>query len=85
MIVSLKKKKRIWLGARISSTRSIIEVEFDKEMENIEKVLNLFDRQSDIRFNVFQSKNHMNLFIENISEIKKIFNSNDDFSYHYPQ
>ena len=47
-------------------------------MENIEKVLNLFDRQSDIRFNVFQSKNHMNLFIENISEIKKIFNNNDD-------
>ena len=72
-------------GARISSTGSIVEVEFDKEMENIEKVLNLFDRQYDIRFNVFQSKNHMNLFIENISEIKKIFNSNDDFSYHYPQ
>src|SRR5918994_1007749 len=42
-----------------------------------EKVLDLFDRQSDIRFNIFQSKNHMNLFIENISEIKKIFNSTD--------
>jgi hypothetical protein len=25
----------------------------------------------------------MNLFIENISEIKKMFNSNDDISYHY--
>ena len=46
-------------------------------MENIEKVLDLFDRQSDIRFNIFQSKNHMNLFIENISEIKKIFSSNE--------
>jgi hypothetical protein len=40
--------------------------------------LNLFDRQSDIRFNIFQSKNHTNLFLENISEIKKIFDSNDD-------
>ena len=60
-------------GARISLTGSILEVEFDKEIENIEKVLDLFDRESDIRFNIFQSKNHMNLFIENISEIKKIF------------
>ena len=53
-------------GARISLTGSIIDVEFDKEMENIEKILELFDRESDIRFNIFQSKNHMNLFIENI-------------------
>jgi hypothetical protein len=50
MIVSLKNKKRIWPGARIPST------EFDKEIENIEKVLNLFDKQSDIRFNVFNQK-----------------------------
>ena len=64
-------------GARISLTGSILEVELDKEMENIEKILELFDRQSDIRFNIFQSKNHMNLFIENISEIKKIFSNND--------
>jgi hypothetical protein len=60
-------------GARISLTGSILDVEFDKEMENIEKVFNLFEKQSNIRFNIFQSKNHMNLFIENISEIKKIF------------
>src|SRR5215204_1909921 len=73
-----QEEKENLAGARISLTGSILEVEFDKEMENIEKVLDLFDRQSDIRFNIFQSKNHMNLFIENISEIKKIFNSNDD-------
>jgi hypothetical protein len=54
MIVSLNKKKRISPGARISSTGSIVELEFDKEMENIEIVLNLFDRQSDSRFTVFQ-------------------------------
>ena len=64
-------------GARISLTGSILDVEFDKEIENIEKILELFDRESDIRFNIFQSKNHMNLFIENISEIKKIFGSGD--------
>ena len=73
-----KEEKENLAGARISLTGSILDVEFDKEMENIEKVLDLFDSQSDIRFNIFQSKNHMNLFIENISEIKKIFNSNDD-------
>jgi hypothetical protein len=73
-----QEEKENLAGARISLTGSILEVEFDKEIENIEKVLDLFDRQSDIRFNIFQSKNHMNLFIENISEIKKIFNSNDD-------
>lgn len=56
MIVSLNKKKRIQPGARISSTGSIVEVEFDKEMENIEIVLNPFDKQSDSRFKVFQSK-----------------------------
>ncbi|HEX2408154.1 MAG TPA: hypothetical protein VHJ38_13200 [Nitrososphaeraceae archaeon] len=72
-----QEEKENLAGARISLTGSILEVEFDKEIENIEKVLELFDRQSDIRFNIFQSKNHMNLFIENISEIKKIFNSND--------
>jgi hypothetical protein len=73
-----EEEKENLSGARISLTGSILEIEFDKEMENIEKVLNLFDRQPDIRFNIFQSKNHMNLFIENISEIKKIFNRNDD-------
>jgi hypothetical protein len=72
-----QEEKENLAGARISLTGSILEVEFDKEIENIEKVLDLFDRQSDIRFNIFQSKSHMNLFIENISEIKKIFNSND--------
>jgi len=72
-----QEEKENLAGARISLTGSILEVEFDKEMENIEKVMELFDRQSDIRFNLFQSKNHMNLFIENISEIKRIFNSND--------
>ena len=71
-----QEEKENLAGARISLTGSILEVEFDKEIENIEKVLELFDRQSDIRFNIFQSKNHMNLFIENISEIKKIFSSN---------
>jgi hypothetical protein len=70
-----QEEKENLVGARISLTGSILDVEFDKEMENIEKVLDLFDRESDIRFNIFQSKNHMNLFIENISEIRKIFNS----------
>ena len=69
-------------GARISLTGSIIDVEFDKEMENIEKILELFDRESDIRFNIFQSKNHMNLFIENISEIKKIFGPDSQIVTH---
>ena len=72
-----QEEKENLTGARISLTGSILEVEFDKEMENIEKILELFDRQSDIRFNIFQSKNHMNLFIENISEIKKILSNND--------
>ena len=72
-----QEEKENLAGARISLTGSILDVEFDKEMENIEKVLDLFDRQSDIRFNIFQSKNHMNLFIENLSEIKKIFSSNE--------
>jgi hypothetical protein len=72
-----QEEKENLIGARISLTGSILNVEFDKEMENIEKVFDLFDRQSDIRFNIFQSKHHMNLFIENISDIKKIFNSSD--------
>src|SRR5687768_10215068 len=70
-----QEEKENLAGARISLTGSMLDVEFDKEMENIEKVFELFDRESDIRFNIFQSKNHMNLFIENISEIKKIFSN----------
>ena len=69
-------EKEMINGARISLTGSILDVEFDKEMENIEKIFDLFDRESDIRFNIFQSKNHIKLFIENISDIKKIL-SND--------
>jgi hypothetical protein len=77
-----QKEKENLAGARISLTGSIIDVEFDKEMENIEKILELFDRESDIRFNIFQSKNHMNLFIENISEIKKIFGADSQIVTH---
>ena len=77
-----QEEKENLAGARISLTGSIIDVEFDKEMENIEKILELFDRESDIRFNIFQSKNHMNLFIENISEIKKIFDANSQIVTH---
>ncbi len=69
-------EKEMVTGARISLTGSILDVEFDKEIENIEKIFDLFDRESDIRFNIFQSKNHIKLFIENISDIKKIL-SND--------
>ena len=69
-------EKEMINGARISLTGSILDVEFDKEIENIEKIFDLFDRESDIRFNIFQSKNHIKLFIENISDIKKIL-SND--------
>ena len=78
--ITQDEKENFFAGARISLTGSILDVEFDKEMENIEKILELFDRESDIKFNIFQSKNHMNLFIENIREIKKIFHSNDDDS-----
>lgn len=69
-------EKEMITGARISLTGSILDVEFDKEMENIEKIFDLFDRESDIRFIIFQSKNHIKLFIENISDIKKTL-SND--------
>lgn len=69
-------EKEMITGARLSLTGSILDVEFDKEMENIEKIFDLFDRESDIRFNIFQSKNHIKLFIENISDVKKIL-SND--------
>ena len=77
-----QEEKENLAGARISLTGSILDVEFDKEMENIEKILELFDRESDIRFNIFQSKNHMNLFIENISEIKKIFGDDSQIVTH---
>jgi hypothetical protein len=70
-----QEEKETLMGARISLTGSMLDVEFDKEIENIEKVFELFDRESDIRFNIFQSKNHMNLFIENLTEIKKIFSN----------
>src|ERR671911_400709 len=70
-----QEEKENMAGARISLTGSILDVEFDKEMENIEKIFDLFDRESDIRFNIFQSKNHIKLFIENISDIKKILNN----------
>jgi hypothetical protein len=77
-----QEEKENLAGARISLTGSIIDVEFDKEMENIEKILELFDKESDIKFNIFQSRNHMNLFIENINEIKKIFGANSQIVTH---
>ena len=49
-----QEEKENLTGARISLTGSMLDVEFDKEIENIEKVFELFDRESDIRFNIFQ-------------------------------
>ena len=72
----IQNEKENIIGARISLTGSILDVEFDKEIENIDKIFDLFQRESDIRFNIFQSKNHIKLFIENISEIKKILSNN---------
>ena len=60
-------------GARISLTGSILDVDFGMEIENMERILDLFDKDSDIRFNIFQTKNHIKLFVENINEMKKIF------------
>jgi hypothetical protein len=73
---TIQNEKENLIGARISLTGSILDVEFDKEIENIDKIFDLFQRESDIRFNIFQSKNHIKLFIENISEIKKILSNN---------
>jgi hypothetical protein len=39
-----KEEKENLADVRISLTGSILDVEFDKEIENIEKVLDLFDR-----------------------------------------
>jgi hypothetical protein len=72
----IQNEKENIIGARISLTGSILDVEFDKEIENIDKIFDLFQRESDIKFNIFQSKNHIKLFIENISEIKKILSNN---------
>src|SRR5215212_7826724 len=44
-----QEEKETLMGARISLTGSMLDVEFDKEIENIEKVFELFDRESDIR------------------------------------
>ena len=66
-------EKEIVTGARISLTGSILDVDFGMEIENMERILDLFDKDSDIRFNIFQTKNHIKLFVENINEIKKIF------------
>ena len=68
-----KKDNEMIKGARISLTTSILGVEFGKETDAIEKILNLFDRDTDIRFNIFQTKNQIKLFIENIKEIKERF------------
>lgn len=65
-------EKEFVTGARISLTGGILDVEFDKEIENIEKIFDLLDKDSDIKFNIFQSKNYTKLFVENLNEIKKI-------------
>jgi hypothetical protein len=51
-------------------------VELGKESENMENIFELFDKEVDIHFNIFQTKNHLKLFVENINEIKKIFTDN---------
>lgn len=60
-------------GVRLSLTGSILDVDFGKEIENLEKIFDIFDKGLDIRFNIFQTKNHFKLFVENINEVKKIF------------
>ena len=59
-------------GTRISLTGSIIDIDFDFGMKNIENILNLLEKEFDIKFNIFQTKNQIKVFTENINPIKKI-------------
>ena len=60
-------------GARISLTGSILDVDFGMGIANIERSFDLFDKEFNIQYNVFQTKNHIKLFVENIDEIRNIF------------
>ncbi|MGD1836192.1 MAG: hypothetical protein ACPKPY_13095 [Nitrososphaeraceae archaeon] len=59
-------------GTRISLTGSIIDIDFDFGMKNIENILSLLRKEFDIKFNIFQTKNQIKVFTENINPIKKI-------------
>lgn len=59
-------------GARMSLTGNIIDVDFDKEFDEISSLLDqLFDKN----FSVFQTGQHLRLFAEDVAETRSAVNS----------
>lgn len=60
---------------RMSLTGSIIDIEFENEIEEMHDILAGFELQSEMsrKINFFHSNKHFKLFTENVNEIREIF------------
>jgi hypothetical protein len=58
-------------GARMSLTGSIIDIDFDRELDELSNILDeVFEKQSG--YNLFQTNKQLRLFTEDIDEIRNI-------------
>jgi hypothetical protein len=58
-------------GARMSLTGSIIDIDFDRELDELSNILDeVFEKESG--YNLFQTNKQLRLFTEDIDEIRNI-------------
>ncbi|HKG70527.1 MAG TPA: hypothetical protein VKA87_01455 [Nitrososphaeraceae archaeon] len=61
-------------GARMSLTGSIIDIDFDQELDELSNILDeVFEKESG--YNLFQTNKQLRLFTEDIDEIRNIFST----------
>ena len=61
-------------GARMSLTGSIIDIDFDRELDELSNILDeVFEKESG--YNLFQTNKQLRLFTEDIDEIRNIVSS----------
>jgi hypothetical protein len=61
-------------GARMSLTGSIIDIDFDLELDELSNILDeVFEKESG--YNLFQTNKQLRLFTEDIDEIRNIFST----------
>ena len=68
------------LDVRMSLTGSIIDIEFDREINEMYNILADFEMQNEIsrKLNFFHSNKHFKLFTENVNEMREIFSKTSE-------
>ena len=64
-------------GGKISLIGSIIDIEFNEEIDEIKNIYEKFENRLNRNFNYFSCNRHIKIFTEEVNEIKNILSNSD--------